>query len=188
MKANYILVDCENVLPGTLSLLKNQDFQVLLFIGANQHKISVDLASSVHQLGQKAQYIIISGTGPNALDFHIAYYVGRLAEKDPGSRFHIISKDTGFDPLIDYLAKSGITVVRHKAIEELLSNAKLQTAIEHLKKLKGNKPGTEKTLFRAINSFFQNQLTEPALEALVQTLKEHKILQITGNKVEYRLQ
>ena len=48
-------------------------------------------------------YVKISGTGPNALDFHIAFYIGQFAEKDPGANFYIVSQDAGFDPLLNHL-------------------------------------------------------------------------------------
>ena len=45
----------------------------------------------------------IGGNGKNALDFYLAFYVGDLAAKDPEAGFHILSDDTGFDPLIKHL-------------------------------------------------------------------------------------
>ena len=46
-----------------------------------------------------AEYLQISGNGPNALDFHITFSIGELSKADPDARFYIISWDTGFDPL-----------------------------------------------------------------------------------------
>lgn len=34
-------------------------------------------------LGEQAGYVEIAGSGPNALGFHIAYYIGELASKEP---------------------------------------------------------------------------------------------------------
>jgi len=51
-------------------------------------------------MGERAEYVRISGNGSNALDFHIAFYIGQLAAHEPDAYFHIISKVTGFDPLI----------------------------------------------------------------------------------------
>jgi len=45
----------------------------------------------VHELGERAQYIVLETAGSNALDFHIAYYLGVLAAADPSAFFHIIS-------------------------------------------------------------------------------------------------
>ena len=100
---NYVLIDLENVQPKNLEILKNHPFKVYVFVGANQAKVTYDLASAMQEFGGNAKYIKISGNGPNALDFHIAFYVGELSKIDPEAYFHIISKDTGFDPLIKHL-------------------------------------------------------------------------------------
>ena len=46
----------------------------MVFIGANQTKVTIEFASLLQQLGTRAQYLRISGNGRNALDFHIAFY------------------------------------------------------------------------------------------------------------------
>ena len=38
-------------------------------------------------LEDSAKYIKIAGSGKNALDFHIAYYIGELAENEPEAFF-----------------------------------------------------------------------------------------------------
>ena len=57
----------------------------------------------MQRLGENAEYVKMGGNGSNALDFHIAFYIGQLAERGPNAYFHIISKDSGFDPLIKHL-------------------------------------------------------------------------------------
>jgi len=56
----------------------------------------------MQSLGSAAQYIKMTGTGKSALDFHIAYYIGELAVRNPNAHFHVISRDTGFDPLLTH--------------------------------------------------------------------------------------
>jgi hypothetical protein len=48
--------------------------RTFLLCGANQSKVLFEIAATLQTLSQSAQYVKISGTGPNALDFHIAYY------------------------------------------------------------------------------------------------------------------
>ena len=103
MNANHVLIDFENVQPGNLGLLSEHQFKIHIFLGSNQSKIPVELAIAMQKLGGDAEYIRISGNGKNALDYHIAYYIGELATIEPKANFHIISKDTGFDPLITHL-------------------------------------------------------------------------------------
>ena len=124
MKTNYILVDFENVQPKMLGQLSEHPFKVIVFIGANQLKVPFELVSELQQLGDDARYIKITGNGPNALDFHITYYLGELSAKDPEGYFHIVSKDTGFDRLIEHMRERNIRVQAAAA----LANLKVQTS------------------------------------------------------------
>src|SRR3546814_10235162 len=81
MKTNYILIDYENVQPKNLALLEGDHFRVKVFIGAALAKLPFDLVAGMQALGSRAEYIRISGNGPNALDFHIAYYIGKRSEE-----------------------------------------------------------------------------------------------------------
>lgn len=87
MAINYVLIDFENVQPRNLEVLKQHPFKVYVFVGANQAKVPFDLATAMQSLGDSAQYIKISDTGKNSLDFHIAYYIGELATKEPNAFF-----------------------------------------------------------------------------------------------------
>lgn len=77
------------------------------------------MAKSLQKLGSRADYIKLSGHGSNALDFHIAYYIGRLAAIEPSAYFHIISRDTGFDPLIQHLRSQKILAGRVRTIANI---------------------------------------------------------------------
>lgn len=196
MQTNYVLIDFENVQPKNLAVLAEHNFRVYLFVGANQTKLSFDLASAMQELGEKASYIKISGNGPNALDFHIAYYVGEISQKDPGAYFHIISKDTGFDPLIQHLKKGGLKIHRERDIGEIpvlkvssstTDTEKLEAVIKNLSGRGQSKPRKLKTLANTINSIFTEKLSDQELADLIdQMTSTGKILVKDGN-VSYRL-
>ena len=95
---NYVLLDFENVQPVEVDSLAVDQYRLMVFVGASQSKLSYDIATSIQRLGSSATYVKISGNGSNALDFHIAYYIGHLAANEPSAHFFIVSKDTGFDP------------------------------------------------------------------------------------------
>ena len=96
--------------------------------GSNQSKIPIDLASAMQALGTNAEYIRIDGNGRNALDFHLAFYAGQIAERDPTCYLHIISKDSGFDPLVKHLKAKKIFAQRLGNLTDIpilkISNAK----------------------------------------------------------------
>lgn len=110
------MIDFENVQPQSLASLEKGNYEVRVFVGATQPKLPFELVEAMQRLGSRAEYVRIAGNGPNALDFHIAYYIGKLSSADPTAHFVIVSKDTGFDPLIKHLVSLGITVSRSKTV------------------------------------------------------------------------
>lgn len=85
-----------------------------MFLGQNQSKVPVALSRILQPFGTDVEYLQISGSGPNAVDFYIAFYIGRLAASHPDAKFTIVSKDTGFDPLVKHLTSLKIACNRSK--------------------------------------------------------------------------
>lgn len=213
---NYVLVDFENVQPDSLAALANGQFRVKVFVGAAQAKgrISFELSHSMQMLGANAEYVKIARSGPNAVDMHIAYYIGRLLEKEPNAVIHIISRDTDFDPLIEYLHAKGSACKRVKTIAEVPKQVtprvpapaakkhtphvpsprrphaeKLAPIIKHLHSLSG-KPATSKKLAQTIASYFKQhggELGEKTVNLLIDELVRLKYVSQNGGKVSYHL-
>lgn len=112
MGLQLFLIDFENVQPTSIGSLVPGSCKVMIFLGQNQTKMPVALSQALQPLGSDVEYLQISGSGSNALDFHIAFYIGRLAAAHPDARFTIVSKDTGFDPLIKHLVSLKIACNR----------------------------------------------------------------------------
>lgn len=119
MTENFILVDYENVQPKDIGLIKDGPFKVKIFLGPNQSRIPVSLAVALQSLGDRAEYIILEAAGANALDFHVAYYIGALSAVEPAASFHVISKDAGFDPLLKHLKGKNIFAQRSACIADI---------------------------------------------------------------------
>lgn len=119
IRTNYVLIDFENVQVKSIALLEGDHFRVKVFLGPKNTRLPAELVVAVHKLGDKAEYITLEASGANALDFHIAYYLGVLAAKEPSAYYHVISKDTGFDPLIQHLKSKNIYSSRSVSIEEM---------------------------------------------------------------------
>lgn len=196
MPTNYVLIDYENVHPKNLRILANHPFKVFVFVGANQAKVPFELAEAMQELGENAKYIRISGNGNNALDFHIAFYIGELASLDSKAYFHIISKDTGFDPLIKHLKVRNIRVQREKDLAEIpilqISNStssdeKIKAIVKNLSGRGQSRPRKVKTLANTINTLFTKKLEEQELLSLVKQLQEQKYIVVNGNNVSYKL-
>lgn len=209
MKKNYVLIDYENVQVQSLVLLKGEQFSVRVFLGPNNTKLPVELVVAMQELGSRAEYIVLETSGSNALDFHIAYYLGVLAAADPDGFFHIISKDTGFDPLIRHLRSRKIFVARSAAIEEMSCCKKvvqttegktaaavvspssteelLRLAIDDLVKRKDKKPGTVKTLRSTIHAKCGKDLPDSEINAVWNALIRRGHVKVNGDQVSYAL-
>lgn len=195
-RTNYVLIDYENVQPPDLTTLRDGPFKVMVFLGANQTKIPVTLAASLQRLGANAEYVLLKSSGANALDFHIAYYLGMLSTRDPSAFFHVISKDAGFDPLIKHLKAKGLLVHRSTSVSSIpyfkpalpsSSDEQVEMVVAHLGKLNAAKPRTENTLLNTLHALFRMELSDEQLSTLFAMLRERGIVKVDGTKVSYEL-
>jgi hypothetical protein len=196
VKTNYVLIDYENVQPDDIKTLQHEHVRVVVFVGSHQTKIAFETATALQRMGANAEYIRLSGSGPNALDFHIAYYLGRLAAKEPTAFFHIISKDTGFDPLIKHLKERNLRACRVQTVGEIpilkpvdpkASPDRVSLIVADLQKRGSSRPRTVATLSSTIGATFRKQLTKQEVASLVSELKKKGLIKVEGTKVTYNL-
>lgn len=148
-------------------------------------------------MGDRAQYVKLSGSGPNALDFHIAFYIGQIAAQDPTTFFHVISKDAGFDPLIRHLKSRHIFAARSASIEDMpqakpgskrLARERAEMFAESLRQPRSTKPRTVDTLSRHITTFFKKlQLSGEEVAAVIDALQSVGYVSVVDGKVVYLL-
>lgn len=194
-RTNYVLIDYESVQPNQLELLNRDGFVAYVFVGKAQTRLSFETVAAIQDLGERAKYIKISGAGPNALDFHIAFYIGQIGATDPDAFFHIISKDKGFDPLIEHLRERKVFSVRSETIGEIpiirASTAKttkerMGLAIDRLRS--GNsRPKTLPALRSAIDAILYKQVGEPELQAVIDQMVKAGYVTVTNEKVTFKL-
>ena len=127
MLLTYILVDFENVQPqvADLGLLRGDDFRVHIFHGVHQNKFDVSMYKALQPLGDKVELVQSDRQGPDVLDFHISFYLGRLVREHlnqpvRAARFFVISKDRGFDSLIVHIRSLGFEAHRVATIRAAL--------------------------------------------------------------------
>jgi len=116
---NHVFVDFENVHQVDLTLIGAKSVSFTLMVGAKQTKLDSDLVEKLMAHASSVQLVKLMSSGKNALDFTLAYSLGRAAFADPKACFHIVSKDGGFDPLIDHLRSRHIKAHRHVSCADL---------------------------------------------------------------------
>jgi hypothetical protein len=196
MKTNYVLIDYESVQPDNIAALQHAHVRVIVFVGPHQTKIAIEKADALQRMGANAEYVLLSASGRNALDFHIAYYLGQLAAKEPTAFFYIISRDAGFDPLVKHLQDRKLRVCRVQTIGEIAilkpidpktSSDRVALIVANLEKRGASRPRTVATLSSTISATFQKRLTAQEVSSLVSELKKKGLVKVEGTKVIYNL-
>lgn len=202
--AHWILVDYENVRPSDFHPNRQPDTRIIVFLGPNQQKIPADLVMALQAFGSNARYIQCSATGRNALDFHIAFYLGDLAPRHLEDQFHIVSGDKGFDPLVRHMrTERGIAVQRHANLPAIPGRAKAAAkrttrasragaaTVDEVRKALAaagaSRPRKLDTLRNWIDTRFNGRLAEADLDRLVANLRSGRLIAVSGDKVSYKL-
>ncbi len=130
--ATILFIDYENVTQVKLANLQQPNLKIFIFVGCAQVKIPFELVRETHQLGAAVEWIGVEEIGPNALDFHIAFYLGQISLQCPTSNYVILSRDRGFDPLIQHLGNLGFACRRIDNLELLSGRSDLAHSQEFL--------------------------------------------------------
>ena len=180
MSDAVLLVDFENVQKLDLALVPTH-VAVRIFVGASQAKVPMPLVMQAQSLGARLEWIRIDGQGSNALDFHIAFYLGEYHAAAHAARYVILSRDKGFDPLVRHLKARGLDVARVSALADAFpggppargargapADPNVARALALLVKAdKARRPRTRARLVAQVASYFPKQLGAADVEVLV---------------------
>ena len=122
MPEKLILVDFESVQTFDISCL-DETYRGVIFVGANQAPPKAARKPSTAHRFARVDFMRIEGTGKNALDFHIAFHLGRIFETSPSTACVVLAKDKGYDPLLRHLNMSGMNCRRVESLNDLLAAA-----------------------------------------------------------------
>lgn len=196
---NHVFVDFENVHQIDLSVVGSKPVHFTLLVGAKQPRMDIALVEQLLKQTEPVELVRLTSSGQNALDFALAYYVGRAAMADPTGYFHIVSRDRGFDPLIEHLRSQRIRARRHDDFSTLTFSAPgktpatlpeepLERALAHLRRNPNNRPKREKTLISHLRSLLGKTATESgALELVVELEKGGHLLLGEKERVTYQI-
>jgi hypothetical protein len=130
MKQTHVLIDFENRQPPAADLrrLDATRHRVWIFRGPQQKKFDADMIDVLQPLGDRVQHVPSARAGRNALDFLLAYHLGRLVEAhereypsaEDGGSFVVLSRDTGFDSLIEHIRARGHEAARVATLRDVL--------------------------------------------------------------------
>lgn len=201
-----LLVDYENIGKIDLTAIP-AGVRVLFFFGASQKSVPKEFLKAALQLGERFVPVDIEGQGKNALDFHIAYYLGESLTRSPGLECAILSRDRGFDVLVRHLVGRGFDVRHVGSLAECFpppksaerpatrraprarapaADAPLARALKRLAGLAAAKrPHRRRGLVAELHSHLAKKLSEAEVEALVDQLAEAGKLTDKDGRITY---
>lgn len=106
-----VLIDLENRRPAAehVAAWMGADGEAWIFYG--EHEIEF-LWKTYLPLGEQVSIVPIAKTGNNALDFHLVMYLGFMIANRRGSRFVVVSGDTGYDAPLEHARSMKVDVIR----------------------------------------------------------------------------
>jgi len=189
----YLYIDYENVQDVQVEVIK-KSVKVAIIVGQDQTKVPIDLVQKTQPFGNAVEWIQVSGKGRNALDFFIAFFLGRDVAADRSKSFIIYSKDSGYDPLINYLKKSGVKARRIVSFQELDQNKPIQIdeagvkkVRESLGKLAANKRPKKRSSLQGFIVDLLKSAAKQDIEAIVEDLFIKKLVYEENGIIKYAL-
>ncbi|HGO5822965.1 TPA: PIN domain-containing protein [Mannheimia haemolytica] len=196
----YAFIDYENL--NSLDGLALQEYdRLFLFVGASNNQTEIRLTEKFSD-EINITLIKIKSIAKNNVDFHIAYYLGKLDEQaDKNVEFYILSNDQGYDGICDFIQhKKQGRVCQRKGVqlekqpiaqtnntEEVVFQKYVQymeqTATKHL-------PVKLKALKNNIRSHtglvkINKKEAEKFVDKIVDKLLSDKWIKLVDNKVSY---
>jgi hypothetical protein len=199
--SKILYIDYENVQNIDLSRIAELDFKIWLFTGVSQSRIPIELVKSTQAFGSNLKWVTIAGSGSNALDFHIAYYLGVHSALNPKDEYFILSKDKGFDPLVTHVVSSKIRCRRISSISEIAptsrpSSRTRKTAdadgsyakvVGNLTKIEETKrPRNRRTLRQHVISLVGKSQSEQKVDQILEQLFVAKVVIEEGGRLKYK--
>lgn len=193
--SNHVFVDLENVKVIETSLLADQTVTFHLFLGPRNGTLDISIVESLLMHADRVHLIRSPKSGKNALDFVLAYYLGQATAVEPKAYFHIVSKDQGFDSLVELLKSKKIKAKRHDYWSLLSFQSETPTTIplpasqpvtksplqslsedsakilNYLKKSPNNRPKKKKTLVSQAKSYLGKGASDAMAEKAVDELR-----------------
>ena len=198
MKKHYILIDYENVQTKSLAVLQgapNQAFRIMVFVGANQSKIPIDLVSSMQEL--RGQGRVHPDHRKRAKRTRLSHrLLSRSADRTRSGRHlsrhfqghRLRPVDQAFEGDKRSLRRGRRTCSTSRGCRRPTrnpQNEQLSAIVENLSARGNSRPRKVKTLKNSINSLFGNKLEPDKIDSLVKDLQEQKYIVIKQENVAY---
>ncbi len=191
-----LMIDYENIQGLTLDKIDPHNVEVWFFVGRSQNKLPFDLVESTQPFGNNLRWIKIEGDGKNNLDFHMAFELGRLSmEKERAAEIYLISKDKGFDPVVQYANRLGLKAKRIVSLSQLPTSGQgapksthTEAVVINLSKIPApRRPRTRSSLETHLKNTFSGRIDATDIETIIEQLFIEGKISESNNRLKYDL-
>jgi mevalonate kinase len=204
MYDTVIFIDLENI-SKIDDLYLSSHTKIYIMVGKGQEKLSLDLLMEKYNKVEAIELIKVNGSGYNALDFFIAFYLGKYYTDFKDAKIIIYTKDGGYEPLKSHLLEKDINIIRinNEALKTNKNsksknldsndgnnindiNKKYNEVRQHFHPVnKHPRPRSLKTL----RQYFQkdlkkNKYNKEDIEEIIKLMIKNKIINISDKKTE----
>jgi hypothetical protein len=208
MYKTVIFIDFENLQKIDINKIDTKT-KIIVMVGLDQENKAIEFISKIIKKVSSIEVIKINGRGKNAMDFFIAFYLGKYYTDIKDSKIIISSKDKGYDPLIKHLDGYGMSIEKinvdniveiiEPKIKETKTHIKKQdnkknedennTIISYLQKQtksqKSKRPQKLVTLENYLYTHFAQKISMEKIKKSINFMKENNYINILNNKIKY---
>lgn len=193
----YVFLDFDTLINIKFKKLEKVCDKIFVFVGFEITDVPFTLVRDMQRMGSAIKWVEVGATLTHDLNYHICFLMGKLHEKISGDvEFAILSNDTAFDPLVNFINSTGRSCVRIKnTIEKSTppSPQKTDTTPPLSMSSISDKNGSEvkqvsQSALDALNTrLFGEHISETDDEDKVQANGEHTLIEETARETVRRL-
>jgi hypothetical protein len=209
MYKTVIFIDFENLQKIDTNKIDTKT-KIIVMVGLDQENKAIEFISKIIKNVSSIELIKINGRGKNAMDFFIAFYLGKYYKEIKDSKIIISSKDKGYDPLIKHLDGCGMSIEKIN-VDNIVENieSKIKESKTHIKKQdnkknedennniiisylqkqtksqKSKRPQKLVTLENYLYTHFAQKISMEKIKKSINFMKENNYINILNNKIKY---
>ncbi|MEO1513657.1 MAG: PIN domain-containing protein [Bacteroidota bacterium] len=156
----YIFVDFENLKKVKIKKLEKVCDKVFILINAEEESIPFTLVQSIQRLGKGARWVPVAGHD-GQFNLHLSFLMGKLHQKvSRDIQFAILSNDSEFDALVNYINEDGRSCLRVK--RKRTKQEKMLPFEDELdiSRYESEVPGQSDGVGYSVETVFQSELIE----------------------------
>ena len=193
----YVFLDFDTLLNIKFKKLEKVCDKIFVFVGYEITDVPFALVKDMQRMGSAIKWVEVGATLTHDLNYHICFLMGKLHEKISSDvEFAILSNDTAFDPLVNFINSTGRSCVRIKntTAEKPTPPQKMETTAPLSMSNMPEKNGVEhkqqvpQSALESLNSrLFGEHISETDEEEMAQANGEFTLIEETARETVRRL-